>query len=70
MKATPHCAFCGDPLAEVELMFRSELGGEPPFICSRCVEGFGEVLKLHRLDPQAAARAIAQHNAAVGKRVT
>lgn len=59
------CDFCASPLAEVDLLFRSEVGGLPPAICSDCVVGFADVVKLHRVDPDAAARAIAAHNASI-----
>lgn len=50
-----NCAFCGAPPDAVELLFRSDIGGEPPFICSACVEGFHLVTEAHRRTPELAA---------------
>jgi hypothetical protein len=32
------CSFCPHDIAEVGLLFRSAIGGEPASICDRCVE--------------------------------
>jgi hypothetical protein len=60
-----HCWFCGVASGDVELLFVSSRGGLPPIICSGCVEGFAAVLAAHRVDPAAAALAVAAHNAVV-----
>lgn len=46
-----NCAFCGSGLDTVELMFRSAIGGEPPFICDACVQAFQEIVEAHRRSP-------------------
>ena len=60
-----HCWFCGAASSDVELLFVSARGGLPPIICSGCVEGFAAVLAAHRVDPAAAALAVAAHNAVI-----
>lgn len=66
-RAAPTCSFCAAHHGEVELLFRSPLGGEPPFICSDCLAAFNALIRLHRIAPAEAERLIAEHNAGVAR---
>lgn len=61
------CSFCSRDVSEVELMFKSHVGGCPPSICADCVEWFGEIIAAHQASPDRAVSLIAVHNA-VAKR--
>ena len=57
------CSFCGRDQEEVGLLFRSEIGGVPPFVCSDCAEWFAKIAEANRRSPVEAAAMIAAHNA-------
>lgn len=61
------CAFCAADVGDVELMFRSDLGGLPAEICSACVEVFAAVLDLHRRAPELADQQVRLNNIAVAQ---
>ena len=61
----PLCCFCGTDKddAKVALLFLSEIGGEPPLICDKCVMGYAAYVELHRKAPELLASLIRDHNA-------
>jgi hypothetical protein len=61
------CSFCGHDINEVELLFRSQLGGLPAAICEGCIEPYHEVVTMHRHSPERAAELVAAINARVAK---
>lgn len=61
----PTCSFCAQSYEAAELLFRSDIGGMPPWICSACVDGFSAVIRVHRESPALADGLIAAHNIAV-----
>ena len=63
--AIPTCSFCGTGRDEVELLFRSPLGGCHDHICDRCVRLFGEAVRLNDLSPQLAATLVEALNKGV-----
>lgn len=62
-----HCWHCGRGLDEVELLFRGAIGGLKAEICGDCAEGYADVARLWQIDKQAAALAVAAHNAIIVK---
>lgn len=63
------CDFCGDPIDAVELMFRSKLGGDPPRICSDCIEKRFKFIEEYHRDPTILVAAVApEYNAIIGGR--
>lgn len=61
------CDFCSRELAEVDLLFVSELGGIPPEICDRCVTGFAEVVTTHKRSPELAAAMVRALNDSIAQ---
>lgn len=59
------CSFCARTQADVELRFRAERGGLPPWICSVCVMQFAEVVEAYRQSPDTAAALVRAVNAQV-----
>lgn len=61
----PSCDFCGHSYDAAELLFRSDIGGMPPWICSTCVDGYAAVIRVHRDSPALADALVTAHNAGV-----
>ena len=62
------CSFCARELADVELLFRSSIGGEPPAICDRCVEDRMSIVVHEREAPGLVAELIGAQKAQIAKR--
>jgi ClpX C4-type zinc finger len=62
------CSFCAREIAEVELLFRSSIGGEPPAICDTCVEDRMAIIEQERKAPGFAADLIEAQRARIAKR--
>lgn len=60
---THRCSCCSRDVSEVELLFRSEIGGIPPAICSICITVMAEVVEAHAVSPTRAAALVAANNA-------
>lgn len=65
-KAPPtahRCSFCARDVSEVELLFRSEIGGVPPNICGDCITHMAEVVAENAVSPRRAALLVEANNA-------
>lgn len=64
---TPHCSFCLRNLADVELLFRGQRGGEPPYICGACLEERMAWIMMDRANPGFLAGVIAIQKAKIAE---
>lgn len=62
------CSFCARDIADVGLLFRSTIGGEPASICDACVEERMAIIALDRRSPGFVTAVIETQRALLTKR--
>jgi hypothetical protein len=62
------CSFCTHDIADVGLLFRSAIGGEPASICDRCVEERMAFIELNRKSPELLAALLETGRVLLAKR--